>query len=913
MVMADYRRTPAVGGNRAGEPPPEAVLEGLAVAGIVSVLRQLGDLAELAADVFHDLGEQVTAASARGRRLAARARRLEAGLPPLTGNTDDYYSGRFAGAQDEERRLHAAAPSTGRVEWHADLEVSNGVVTGGDTPRLIVEYIKRCRGPPRLSILDKYDAQGQGACLKKYTDPSFFRTDSACCSRLQQGNLEADGCLKTKETGPKFRSTAKPPSEKSALTDSNSEIDASEQVSLGFLSMLRQLKHRQVYGSIFVSSLKPQIQTNFQSESSAEGRASFADHSELDISFTSSPDFLMETGDITADASTTTEKSATNHQDSVQMKDSWLPYHSVAAGSDNGEQCSELGRASSFEAWLSPDAGFDPDQGTTEESPHENVIASHGALGDAKKAKKISVAAEVSCNCNKGGTTTTTMTTTKMSKYKGSVEKLASRVSKLFTKQQHEPVTGYSRNMAKNTKIPEPVQAAAPTDTDSVQSWPSDAGSPSFREQLFRRAGDVSSSPDRYRAYLPDCIGAGVGDSITSCNPGVIPKEVFVPVLSADPAFSVHDPVPDSEMYYLGHESSSLQSARDPSCDASVDEGIHHKQTGPSISNHFTISSRSRSPENSADPATAPESNILLFQSIQSSTCMTNGSMHKPTRVVLENSCSKDVKAVVHSLPPIPPKQWLTVKVRTGPNVPRRSFRKDHVQGSEGKILNTTDLSVLAVNSDEARSEPAGRNQQPGGGTHSEQELRQQFASGDSDSDMQFPDSQAERLSENYEDFFRNGTEISSGDGSTVSSSEVNKHGNPAQFDVQSSEACQINEGCSIGKQDGNVFFSAIEQLARISPPSVPRPKFSLLQVASHDRIMLRNGPSLIHPSRNLLDKEQLTDKSFSPKPVLGSSHLMGSPANSRALAILQRADDIRQAHADDDDVDSENSWSDSD
>jgi hypothetical protein len=26
----------------------------------------------------------------------------------------------------------------------------------------------------------RYDIGGEGACLKRYTDPSFFRTDSAC-------------------------------------------------------------------------------------------------------------------------------------------------------------------------------------------------------------------------------------------------------------------------------------------------------------------------------------------------------------------------------------------------------------------------------------------------------------------------------------------------------------------------------------------------------------------------------------------------------------------------------------------------------------------------------------------------------------------------------------------------------------
>jgi hypothetical protein len=33
----------------------------------------------------------------------------------------------------------------------------------------------------------RYDIGGKGVCLKRYTDPSFFKTDSACSSVLQEG------------------------------------------------------------------------------------------------------------------------------------------------------------------------------------------------------------------------------------------------------------------------------------------------------------------------------------------------------------------------------------------------------------------------------------------------------------------------------------------------------------------------------------------------------------------------------------------------------------------------------------------------------------------------------------------------------------------------------------------------------
>ena len=48
---------------------PEALLEGVAMAGLVGVLCQLVDLAEFAAEIFHDLHEEVMATAARGHGL----------------------------------------------------------------------------------------------------------------------------------------------------------------------------------------------------------------------------------------------------------------------------------------------------------------------------------------------------------------------------------------------------------------------------------------------------------------------------------------------------------------------------------------------------------------------------------------------------------------------------------------------------------------------------------------------------------------------------------------------------------------------------------------------------------------------------------------------------------------------------
>ncbi|KAF1868137.1 hypothetical protein Lal_00018653 [Lupinus albus] len=41
-----------------------------------------------------------------------------------------------------------------------------------------MDSYEECRGPPRLFLLDKFDVAGAGACLKRYTDPSFFKMES---------------------------------------------------------------------------------------------------------------------------------------------------------------------------------------------------------------------------------------------------------------------------------------------------------------------------------------------------------------------------------------------------------------------------------------------------------------------------------------------------------------------------------------------------------------------------------------------------------------------------------------------------------------------------------------------------------------------------------------------------------------
>jgi hypothetical protein len=60
---------------------PETLLEGVAVAGLVGIVRQLGDLAEFAAEIFRDLHNEIMAIGERGYDLTARLQQLEIELP----------------------------------------------------------------------------------------------------------------------------------------------------------------------------------------------------------------------------------------------------------------------------------------------------------------------------------------------------------------------------------------------------------------------------------------------------------------------------------------------------------------------------------------------------------------------------------------------------------------------------------------------------------------------------------------------------------------------------------------------------------------------------------------------------------------------------------------------------------------
>ncbi|XP_013629763.1 PREDICTED: protein SCAR3 [Brassica oleracea var. oleracea] len=151
---------------------PEAILNGVAVSGLIGVLRQLGDLAESAAEIFQGIQEEVMATASRSNQLKMRLQHIEATVPPLE-----------KAVLAQTTHLHFAY--TGGVEWHPRIPHEHNHFIHDDLPNSFMDHYEECRDPPRLHMLDKFDINGPGSCLKRYSDPTYFRRAS---SSLVKGN-----------------------------------------------------------------------------------------------------------------------------------------------------------------------------------------------------------------------------------------------------------------------------------------------------------------------------------------------------------------------------------------------------------------------------------------------------------------------------------------------------------------------------------------------------------------------------------------------------------------------------------------------------------------------------------------------------------------------------------------------------
>ncbi|GMP74329.1 hypothetical protein CsSME_00031780 [Camellia sinensis var. sinensis] len=90
-------------------------------------------------------GEQVMSTSSRSHKMVVRVQRIEAALVPL-------------------EKVVLALKS-----------------------HLHFAYRAECSDPPRLQLLDKFDTGGPGSCLKRYSDPTYFRRASA---NSREANVE---------------------------------------------------------------------------------------------------------------------------------------------------------------------------------------------------------------------------------------------------------------------------------------------------------------------------------------------------------------------------------------------------------------------------------------------------------------------------------------------------------------------------------------------------------------------------------------------------------------------------------------------------------------------------------------------------------------------------------------------------
>ncbi|XP_072995509.1 SCAR-like protein 1 [Typha latifolia] len=219
---------------------PEALLEGVAMAGLVGVLRQLGDLAEFAAEIFHDLHEEVMATASRGHGLMLRVQQLEAEVPSVEKAIVSQIS-------------RSSFTNNDGIEWHPNLRMDQNLITRGDMPRFVLDSYEECRGPPRLFTLDKFDVAGAGACLKRYSDPSFFKIDFAASGMMETDVPREKKVRKIKKKGPRWKKGETLESLLISNVNSNSPPIGSDQVSEKAPRRTVKLKSRDLQDSDRVS------------------------------------------------------------------------------------------------------------------------------------------------------------------------------------------------------------------------------------------------------------------------------------------------------------------------------------------------------------------------------------------------------------------------------------------------------------------------------------------------------------------------------------------------------------------------------------------------------------------------------------------------------------------------------------
>ncbi|KAJ7961140.1 Protein SCAR2 [Quillaja saponaria] len=269
---------------------PEALLEGVAMAGIVGVLRQLGDLAEFAAELFHDLHEEVMTTAARSHGLMARVQQLEAEVPSLE---KAFLS----------QTNHSSFFSTGGIDWHPNLRSEQNLITRGDLPRFIMDSYEECRGPPQLFLLDKFDVAGAGSCLQRYTDPSCFKMETEATG-IPVVDVQRDKrTRKMKKKGARWRNGETP--EIAPGHAKLHQLFQEESIENGYSDPARlvKLKRRQLNGSAVDSKIGKSYMEKFL-ESPSPDHKMVCETSVIPLPLNLISDDTSETGDQILEIST---------------------------------------------------------------------------------------------------------------------------------------------------------------------------------------------------------------------------------------------------------------------------------------------------------------------------------------------------------------------------------------------------------------------------------------------------------------------------------------------------------------------------------------------------------------------------------------------------------------------------------
>ncbi|RID61900.1 hypothetical protein BRARA_E01007 [Brassica rapa] len=220
---------------------PKAALDGVAVSGLVGILRQLGDLTEFATEIFHGIQEEVILTSSRSNKLKMRLKQIEATVPLIQKAV-------------LEQPNHIQFAYTGGLEWHPRIPNVQDYFVYDDLPQFIMVPYDNCRDPPRLHLLDKFDINGPGSCLKRYTDPTHFKRSSRASKHP---------VIKKKKSLPRSRDISR-------VVSMVNQSDRKTLTSLSFSGRTSSSKTASTMETVSKSDLQDQRSCSFDSRSGGE-------------------------------------------------------------------------------------------------------------------------------------------------------------------------------------------------------------------------------------------------------------------------------------------------------------------------------------------------------------------------------------------------------------------------------------------------------------------------------------------------------------------------------------------------------------------------------------------------------------------------------------------------------------------